>query len=99
MTLNLAVVLEESAKATPDKPALVLGEKEVTYAELRGAAGRVANALASMGVRPGDRVAIMLPNVPQFVAAYYGILAMGPAVVPLKCLLKARGIYDHPRSE
>jgi long-chain acyl-CoA synthetase len=95
MTLNLAVVLEESAKAKPDKPALVLGEKEVTYAELRGAAGRFANALASMGVGAGDRVAIMIPNVPQFAVAYYGILSLGAAVVPLNVLLKAREITYH----
>ncbi len=63
MTLNLAVILEESAKRRPEKPALVFGEKEMSYGELRDAAGKFANALASVGVEPGDKAAIMIPNV------------------------------------
>ena len=95
MTLNLAVILEESARAKPDKPALVFGGGKMTYAELRGAAGKFANALSSVGVGPGDKVAIMLPNVPQFAVAYYGILLTGAAVVPLNVLLQAREISYH----
>ena len=92
MTLNLAVLLEESANAYPDKKALILGEREMSYAELRGAAGNLARGLAALGVKPGDKVAMMLPNVPQFAAAYYGILSLGAVVVPLNVLLKEREI-------
>ena len=67
MTLNLAVNLEESARANPRKTALILGEHEMSYAELRGAAKKFANGLVSMGVQKGDKVALMAPNVPQWV--------------------------------
>jgi long-chain acyl-CoA synthetase len=95
MTLNLAVLLEESAKAKPEKPALILGEQELTYAELRKTAKRLANALASMGVERGDKVALMVPNVPQFAVAYFGILNVGASVVPLNVLLKGPEVGYH----
>jgi len=95
MTLNLAVLLEESAKEKPEKPALIFGEHEMTYAELRDAAKRFANALAGLGVEPGDKVALMLPNVPQFAIAYYGILSLGAIVVPLNVLLKGPEVAYH----
>jgi long-chain acyl-CoA synthetase len=95
MTLNLAVLLEESAKARPEKPALVIGGREVAYSGLRDRARSFAAALDSMGVGPGDKVAIMIPNVPQFVVAYYGILETGAAVVPLNVLLRGQEITYH----
>lgn len=63
MTLNLAVLLEESAK---EKPALIFGEHELTYADLRDTAKRFANVLTSLVVEPVDNAALMLPNLPQF---------------------------------
>lgn len=95
MTLNLAVLLEESAKERPEKTALVIGGHEVSYSALRDGAGSFAGALSSMGVGPGDRVALMVPNVPQFVVAYYAILATGASVVPLNVLLKGPEITYH----
>ena len=89
MRLNLAVNLEESARANPQKTALILGEHEMSYAELRGAAKKFANGLVSLGVRKGDKVALMAPNVPQWVVAYYGILYTGATVVPMNVLLKS----------
>ncbi|MCA1729061.1 MAG: long-chain fatty acid--CoA ligase [Actinobacteria bacterium] len=95
MTLNLAVLLEESAKEKPDKPALILNEHELTYAELRDAAKRFANALSWMGVQPGVKVALMVPNVPQFAVAYYGILNVGATIVPMNTLLKGPEVAYH----
>ena len=95
MTLNLAVLLEESAKKHPEKPALVLGERILDYAGLRKAAKKFANALVSMGIESGDKVAIMLPNVPEYVIAYYGILNAGAAVVPLNGLLQGPEVAYH----
>jgi long-chain acyl-CoA synthetase len=95
MTLNLAVLLEESAKEKPEKPALVFGEQETTYAELRDAAKKFANVLADLGIGRGNKVAVMLPNVPQFAIAYYGILTVGATVVPLNVLLKAPEVTYH----
>ena len=95
MTLNLAVLLEESARTRPEKPALILGGHELNYSGLRDRSKRFANALSSMGVGPGDKVALMVPNVLQFVVAYYGILATGASVVPLNVLLKGPEITYH----
>jgi long-chain acyl-CoA synthetase len=95
MTLNLAVLLEESAKEKPEKPALILGDDVLTYTELRDAAKKFANALAGLGVESGDKVAVMIPNVPQFAVAYYGILNTGATVVPLNVLLKGPEVAYH----
>jgi long-chain acyl-CoA synthetase len=62
------------------------------YTELREAAGRVTSLLSSLGVAPGDRVGIMLPNVPAFPMAFYGTLAAGAVVVPMNPLLKSREV-------
>ncbi|MFI8293725.1 long-chain fatty acid--CoA ligase [Streptomyces sp. ms191] len=93
--LNLATVLENSARAVPDRTAVVLGVQRLTYAELDAAAGRVANLLRSRGIVPGDKVALSCPNVPWFPIVYYGILKAGAVVVPLNVLLKGREIAYH----
>src|SRR5215210_4177730 len=95
MTLNLAVLLEESAKEKPEKPALILGDDVLTYTELRDAAKKFANALVGLGVEASDKVALMVPNVPQFAIAYYGILNVGASVVPLNVLLKGPEVSYH----
>jgi long-chain acyl-CoA synthetase len=74
MTENLADNLTASAARHPSRPALRLDRAVITYAELKDAAQRVAGGLRERGVEPGDRVGVMLPNVPQFAAAYYGVL-------------------------
>ncbi|MEP7089512.1 MAG: long-chain fatty acid--CoA ligase [Nocardioidaceae bacterium] len=88
-TLSLASVLAESARRTPQQLALVEGELRVTYADLWRQARHYAAALADRGVGPGDRVALIAPNVADFVRAYYGILAVGGVVVPVPTLLNA----------
>lgn len=95
MALNLAVFLEESAKSKPGKTALILGDRGLSFAELNVAAKKFANALVSLGVKPGDKVAMMVPNVPQFIVAYYGILGAGAVVVPLNVLLRAPEVAYH----
>lgn len=67
----------------------------MTYAQLNGAANQVANLLVARGVKPGDKVAISIPNVPYFTIIYFGILKMGAAVVPLNVLLTAREVAYH----
>ena len=93
--LNLAVLLEDSARAVPDRDAVVLGDTRLTYAQVDAAANRVANVLADMGIEPGDKVALTCPNLPYFPIVYYGILKAGAAVVPLNVLLKAREVAYH----
>ena len=64
----------------------------LSYAQLREAAGRMSALLGSFGVGPGDRVGLMLPNVPAFPVAFYGALAADAIVVPMNPLLKSREV-------
>jgi long-chain acyl-CoA synthetase len=89
MDFNLAVMVAESARRTPGKPAVILGETKISYAQLDAQSDRVAASLTAAGVGVGDRVGLQLPNIPQFVIAYFGILKAGGVVVPMNVLLKA----------
>jgi long-chain acyl-CoA synthetase len=92
MPLNLASQLAESAERAPDAPAVRLGEVELSYGELDRRSARLATLLSEKGVEPGDRIGVMLPNVPEFPVAYYGVLRAGAIVVPMNVLLKRREI-------
>jgi long-chain acyl-CoA synthetase len=89
---NLADLLTTSASTGPDKVAVKRDERELTYAALDADTARVAGLLRAKGVRPGDRVGIMLPNVEYFPIAYYGALRAGAAIVPMNVLLKEREV-------
>ena len=78
--------LNQTAARVPDRLAIIFGGMELTYAELKDLADRFATALASLGVKKGDRVAIHLPNSPQFAIAYYGLLKAGAVFTPLSPL-------------
>ncbi|MER6117789.1 long-chain fatty acid--CoA ligase [Streptomyces sp. NPDC001743] len=93
--LNLATLLENSARTVPERTAVVLGTQRLTYAELDATARRVAGLLRSRGIQPGDKVALSCPNLPWFPVVYYGILKAGAVVVPLNVLLKGREIAYH----
>jgi long-chain acyl-CoA synthetase len=90
MTASLATFLTDSAANNPDHPALKLDDAVLTYGQLDDLTQRVAGLLAAKGIEPGDRVGVMLPNVPHFAIAYYGILRAGGVVVPMNVLLKGR---------
>jgi long-chain acyl-CoA synthetase len=92
MGLNLASLLSESAGRSPESPAIRLGEVELSYGELDERSARLATLLGEKGVERGDRVGVMLPNVPEFPVAYYGVLRAGAIVVPMNVLLKRREI-------
>ncbi len=89
---NLAATLMQSATTFPDRPAVRMDEQGLNYRELDEATARVASWLAGRGVGPGDRVGLMMPNVPEFTELYYGILRAGAIVVPMNPLLKAREV-------
>ena len=78
---NMAQHLLDTAIKEGGRPALRMGDAVVTYDEFAHSAGRVAAALAARGVTPGDRVGLVLPNVPSFPVVYYGALMAGAAVV------------------
>lgn len=93
--LNLATILEDSARQHPDNIAVVFGEMRLSYAQLNGASSQVAAALIAKDIKPGDRVALHCPNLPYFPIVYYGILKAGAVVVPLNVLLKSDEIAYH----
>jgi long-chain acyl-CoA synthetase len=90
--VNLAENLRTTAEEHPDSVAVKLDDAELTYHQLDCAAARIANLLRDKGVEEGDRVGIMLPNVPYFPACYYGTLRLGGVVVPMNVLLKKREV-------
>ncbi len=89
MSLNLALILRESAKKNPDHPCVILDSFKFTYGQMDTLSSQVASSLRAAGMKKGDRVGLMLPNVPQFVMAYFGVLKAGGIVVPMNVLLKA----------
>ena len=95
MTLNLATILRESALRYASKDAIRIGDTKLTYAQTHGYVQGFAGGLKSLGIEPGQHVALMLPNVPQFTIAYYGTHYAGGAVVPLNVLLTPDEIAYH----
>ena len=89
MNFNLAVILRETALESPGRTAILYPGGSLTYAELDGLSDLVAASLQANGIRPGDAVALQLPNIPEFVVAYFGILKAGGVAVPVNILLKA----------
>ncbi|MCA1727806.1 MAG: long-chain fatty acid--CoA ligase [Actinobacteria bacterium] len=85
--MNVSALLAASAERVPDKPALLFRGRPVTYAQLEDAVGRTASALAGLGVGPGDRVGLLLGNVPEFVYALYGTFRAGAIAVPMNVML------------
>jgi long-chain acyl-CoA synthetase len=95
--MNLASILTESAERDGQHAAIKLDDLELTYDQLNGASAHIAGLLAAHGVSAGDRVGIMLPNVPYFPVCYYGVLRAGCVVVPMNVLLKKREVEFYLR--
>ncbi len=83
-------VLSESAEKFPDRVCVHYNGSDFTYAEMEDLSSRFASALISLAVRRGDRVAIFLPNIPQFLIAYFGIVKAGGIVVTNNPIYKER---------
>jgi long-chain acyl-CoA synthetase len=88
--LNLAIVLSENAQRFGDRVAVIHDERKITYAELEELTNRLASSLVKLGLKPGQKMLLMLPNIPEFVIGYFGILKPGGVVVPVNVLYKAR---------
>ena len=80
---SVAQVLEAQARARPDRVFLVYGDKRLTYAQTDARATALAAALAELGVEPGDRVAVDMPNWPEFVISMFAAAKLGAIIVPL----------------
>jgi long-chain acyl-CoA synthetase len=86
--VTLLHLLQRSAEKFGDRTALLAGDRLMSYSELWESVLQLGAALRRSGVTPGERVGVMLPNVPAFVQAYFGILAAGATVVPFNTLYK-----------
>ena len=84
--------LREVAREVGDKPALLMGERSVSFSEIDRLSDQLAAALAKRGVRPGDRVTIFMPNSVEFVVAFYGTLKAGAVVNPINAQSKEREV-------
>jgi fatty-acyl-CoA synthase len=84
--------LERSARVWPDKIAVVYGRRRITYAELAAEAMRVARALRASGVEPGDRVAYLMPNLPEMLVAHYAVPLAGGVLVAVNTRLTAEEV-------
>ncbi|MBE3120008.1 MAG: AMP-binding protein, partial [Candidatus Atribacteria bacterium] len=75
--------LEESARKYPDQPCTIFKGEAISFREMDTITDKLASALAGLGVKKGDRVGIFIPNTPQFVMVYFGILKAGGVVVAI----------------
>ncbi|WP_427169919.1 long-chain-fatty-acid--CoA ligase [Arthrobacter sp. 92] len=91
-TISVAAILAESARRTPDATALIVENEEVSYKQLWDQTRAYAGALLAQGIGPGEPVAVLIPNVPDFARVYFAVLAVGGIVVPVHALLKGREI-------
>jgi len=90
--IPLQEILRKSAENFPEKVALVYGGREITYAQLELLSNRFSNALARLGVKKAERVALFLPNIPGFIIAYFGILKAGAVVTAISPLYREREV-------
>ncbi|HEX8301980.1 long-chain fatty acid--CoA ligase [Sphingomonas sp.] len=79
--LSMVELFEASARAHPDTPLLDFMGRKYSYGKTLDGANRVASGLSALGYGKGDRIGLFLPNVPHYVAAYYGVLKLGATVV------------------
>jgi long-chain acyl-CoA synthetase len=91
-TATLADLVSDVAQRNGTKPALIFADLPISYADLNTRIERAANGLAARGVAQRDRVALLVPNIPEFIVAYYAILRCGAIVVPINVLYKAEEI-------
>lgn len=89
---TLAELVRDVAMRDGAKAALIFADQPITYADLDARIERAANGLAARGIGQGDRVALLLPNIPEFMVAYYAVMRRGAIVVPINVLYKAEEI-------
>src|SRR6266567_2061628 len=87
--MNVSDIVSKTAARHPDKAALVFQDQPVTYAELDRAIDAAATGIASLGIRKGDRVGVLVHNIPHFIYAYLGIVRAGGVMVPLNTMYVA----------
>ncbi|MBD2500518.1 class I adenylate-forming enzyme family protein [Anabaena azotica] len=86
--MNIASHVERGCQLYPDKIALIFEDKSFTYKQLNELVNCLANSLSGLGIKKGDRVALFLPNIPEFIISYLGILKIGAVAVSINVMLK-----------
>src|SRR5262249_59425810 len=86
-SLSPLAFLARSAEVFPDKEAIVYGDRRVSYREFADESTRVAHALRACGVEPGDRVAYLLPNIPEMLVAHFAVPLAGAVLVAINTRL------------
>jgi long-chain acyl-CoA synthetase len=87
--MNIARHVEHAAKTFPDHPAILFEGTRLTYSELNAKANRITNALKAHGITRGDRVALYLPNIPEFAICYLAVLKAGAIAVSINSMFKS----------
>lgn len=87
--MNIEQTLEDTASKVPDKEAIVLGDRRISYGELDAASNRAANALLKLGMKKGTHVAILMSHSPEWVINYFGVIKGGGVGALLNTALKA----------
>ncbi|MFA5088965.1 MAG: AMP-binding protein, partial [Candidatus Omnitrophota bacterium] len=87
--MNVRETLVKRMKSFPSKPALIFQEQKITFSDLKETTFKLANALSHLGVKKGDKIAIYLPNCPEYVYSYLACFSLGCVGVPLDYMLKA----------
>ncbi len=86
---TLGELLEERMASMPEKPAVFFGDETISFAELNRMANRYANVFRELGVGPGDRVCLFIPNRLEFLHSYFGLIKLGAMMISLSVMLKA----------
>jgi len=89
---TLVELLDQIVRENPQNPAFVFYDHQISYQRVKEAIDRLAQGLLGLGIAPGDKVALMLPNTPHFPISYYSILKVGAVVVPVNIMLKESDI-------
>ncbi len=87
--MQLGELVARAAAQNPNKTAIIFKDQKMTYGELNARVNKVANGLRQLGVKRGDRVALYIHNLPQFVEAFYGVQVCGATVIPMNVMYKA----------
>ncbi|MFP4212078.1 MAG: AMP-binding protein, partial [Alkalispirochaeta sp.] len=90
--VGLGEMLDEITRKYKRRDAILYEGRKIPYSELNESANRVAGGLAALGINPGDRVAMMLPNIPEFAYTFFGIQKLGAVAVPFNTMYKGREI-------
>ncbi len=90
----LEIYFEEALSKFPEKPALVFEGRQITYAELNRRVNSISDSLLKLGLNKGDRVAVLLHNLPEFIELYFASAKAGTVFVPINNLLSRRNLTE-----